>query len=241
MRRSRDSREGTPAYEQWKIERAAEIAAEQAAAASTPEAQFQATINELHAAERKEVLTGRISDVNLAKFGTVVRGRCSEEQKVLARTEFRNMATDYVRNQANGEMLCAMVDRNGLHPGNVNSYLLCHEILKLWGGYTTESDPEPEPEVAAPTSSRIKQWKPSEQADQKYAERLTKIVVYDPMTNIGYTEYDLEHKVDSKTELRLRRLMEGRIGNERYDEYMERRDIKAAQDAERDRIAAEEQ
>ena len=81
---------------------------------------------------------------------------------------------------------------------------------------------------------------PSEIAEAKYKSRMTEIVVYDPNTNIGYTEFDLENKVDSKTELRLRRLMEGRIGNNLYDVYLEIKDIQAQQAAEKARKAQEE-
>ena len=85
---------------------------------------------------------------------------------------------------------------------------------------------EPQPKVVAPAPEPLS---PTEQAEAKYKARMTEIVVYDPLTNAGYTEFDLENKVDSKTELRLRRLMEGNIGNERYTEYMNRKDWQAKQ------------
>jgi cysteine synthase len=71
-----------------------------------------------------------------------------------------------------------------------------------------------------------------------YRERLTKIVVYDPIDNKPYTEFDLE-QCDSRTELRLRRLMEGRIGSSTYDTYMEIQDIKQQQAVELARKLAE--
>jgi hypothetical protein len=234
VNRSRDHRSG-PAYEQYLIDRQAEIDAENAAAALTPEAQYKAAINELHADERNAVLHGVISDVNLAKFGTVVRGSCSEEQKVLARTEFREMATDYVRNSANGTTLCAMVDRNGLHPGNPYSYLLCHEICKLWGLYTTEADPEPQPttryadvEIVDPRSTLT----PSERAIYDHQQYIEKIVGHDE-TGRAWTEAELD-QLPSKDELRLRRLFgQGHRGSNLLTIRREILDIKAQQDAER--------
>jgi hypothetical protein len=242
MRNMRDSRANDPDFIAWQKDYQAEQDAAQAAAASTPEAQYKAALNELHAAERDAVLHGVISDVNLAKFGTVVRGSCSEEQKVLARTEFREMATDYVRNSANRTTLCAMVDRNGLHPGNPYSYLLCHEICKLWGLYTTEADPEPQPttryadvEIVDPRSTLT----PSERAIYDHQQYIDKIVGHDELGK-GWTEAELD-QLPSKDELRLRRLFEqGHRGSNLLTIRREVLDIKAQQDADRARQAAEE-
>ena len=81
---------------------------------------------------------------------------------------------------------------------------------------------------------------PSEIAEAKYKARMTEIVVFDPLDNRGYTEFDLEH-CDSSKERRLRRLMEGRIGNDKYDEYLERRNIQHALDLARAKAAEETQ
>ena len=230
-RSARDTREGDPAYEAWKIEHQAEV---DAANAADPEYQFKQAANIEAEANRQTALTKRLSGEYLAAFGNVERGRCSEEEKVAARVEFRATATDYIRTEANGKTLVDMVDRNQLHPGVVASYLLCHAILQHWSGYPDTVVPvEVEPVVIDPRT-------PSEKAAARYEERMTKIVVYDPLDNKGYTEFDLENKVDSKTELRLRRLMEGRIGNERYEEYMQIQDIKATQAADRASQAAED-
>jgi hypothetical protein len=251
VNRARDRREGTPAYEEWKVARKKEIDAENAAAqaaqaaadqaaASTPEAQYKAAINELHAEERNAVLNGVISDVNLAKFGTIKRGRCSEEQKVAARIEFRKVATDYIRNEANGQILCATVDRNRLHPGAVESYLLCHEILKLWSGYPevveqpAQPVAQPEPEVVArPVLTR------SEQAILDHQRFMEEIVGTDELGR-QWTALELD-QLPAKDELRLRRLFEqGHRGSNLLTTRREILDIKQQQDAERERIAAEQ-
>jgi hypothetical protein len=251
MQRARDRRVNDPAYIEWQREYqaeqdAAKIAADAAqaaadrAAASTPEAQYKSAINELHTEERNAVLNGVISDVNLSKFGIIKRGRCSEEQKVAARIEFRKVATDYVRNEANGQILCAMVDRNRLHPGAVESYLLCHAICKLWGLYTDEVAPveqpvaQPEPEVVAqPVLTR------SEQAILDHQRFMEEIVGTDELGR-QWTAFELD-QLPAKDELRLRRLFEqGHRGSNLLTTRREILDIKQQQDAERERIAAEQ-
>jgi hypothetical protein len=237
MRNMRDSRANDPAYIQWQKEYQAEQDAAQAAAASTPEAQYKAALDELHAEERNAVLTGVISDVNLAKFGTVVRGSCSEAQTILARTEFREMATDYVRTPANGTTLCAMVARNGLHQGNPYSYMLCHKILQLWAGYPDATVPVEQPEqttryknveVVDPRSTLT----PSERAIYDHQQHIDKIVGHDEFGK-GWTEAELD-QLPSKDELRLRRLFEqGHRGSNLLTIRREILDIKAQQDAER--------
>jgi hypothetical protein len=234
MNRARDHRSG-PAYDQYLLDRQAEIAAEQAAAAQTPEAQFKSAIDELHAEERNAVLNSLISDVNLAKFGTIVRSAFTEEQVDAAMEQFK-ADTDYVRSPANASVLVNFIVRNKLSAGVVGSYLLAHKILQLWAAYPDAATPAP---IAAPVPAPIVDPRtPSEIATANYRERMTKIVVYDPTDNKPYTEYDLE-QCDSAKERRLRRLMEGRIGNDRYDTYLEIQDIKQQQAAELARKLAE--
>jgi hypothetical protein len=235
----------SPAYQELLADRAAEAAelkrqqeAEEAARiAADPVLSFQKSTSELYASEQQAVLHGVVNEIYLASFGHCRKGTCSEEQKVAARTKFRETATDYIRNATNGATLCAMVDRNGLHPGDVESYLICHEILKIWGGYV---DDDPVEEAPVPAVEPEVVLTPSQKAEKDYEYRHTVIVVYDPVDGKGYTEYDLDTKVDSQTELRLRRLMEGRIGNNRYEEYMRRKDIRAAQQDETNQIATQD-
>jgi hypothetical protein len=251
VNRARDRRVNDPDFIAWQKEYQAEQdaakaaadaaqAVSDAAAAQTPEAQYKAAINELHAEERNAILNGVISDINLAKFGTIVRGRCSEEQKVAARIEFRKVATDYVRNEANGTILCSMVDRNRLHPGAVESYLLCHAICKLWGLYTDEAAPveqpvaQPEPEVIAqPALTR------SEQAIVDHQRFMEEVVGTDELGR-QWTAFELD-QLPAKDELRLRRLFEqGHRGSNLLTARREILDTKQIQDAERARIAAEQ-
>jgi hypothetical protein len=145
------------------------------------------------------------------------------------------------RNKKNTERFKAMISittglqefitLNWLDAQNHNTWGISFNILRNAGMI-----PPPLPPVVVEPAVVI----PSEAAEQKYKARVTEIVVYDPLTNIGYSEFDLEHNVDAQTELRLRRLMEGNIGNERYQEYMKRQDEKARQASETNRIAAQE-
>lgn len=132
------------------------------------------------------------------------------------------LSNGWKKSDKNARLLLTTLSEKGLTASLTNLRLVDAE-LKSKGLY-------PEPTTMTPT----------EISEAKYKARLTEIVVYDPLTNIGYSEFDLEHKVDSKTELRLRRLMEGNIGDERYTEYMNRQDYKAQQAAETNRIAADE-
>ncbi len=234
MNRARDHRSG-PAYEQYLIDRQAELEAEQAAAAKTPEAQYKAALNELHADERNAVLSSPISDENLSKFGVIDRSAFTEAQVDSAMEAFKS-TSDYVRSPANASVLVNFIVRNKLSAGAFNSYMLAHKILQLWAAYPDATTPAP---IAATVPAPIVDPRtPSEIATANYRERMTKIVVYDPTDNKPYTEFDLE-QCDSAKERRLRRLMEGRIGNDRYDTYMEIQDIKAQQAADLARKLAE--
>jgi hypothetical protein len=250
MNRARDRREGTAAYEAWKIDRQAELDTEkaaadaaQAAAAQTPEERYKAATNQLFSEERNVVLNGIIIDSYLAQFGTIKRGRCSEEQKVAARMQFRQTVTDYVRNNTNGATLVAMVDRNNLHPGAVESYLLCHELCKLWSAYVdadpVEEAPAPVAEVVpvevVPVLSR------SEQAILDHHAYVNDVVGTDEMGR-QWTEEAIDRELSAKDGLRLRRLFEqGHRGSNLLTVRREILDIKQQQDAERNRMAQEEE
>jgi hypothetical protein len=249
MQRTRNNNRGQ-AYQEYLADKAREDAeakaaadAAEAAAMQTPEAQYKASINQLFTQERNVVLHGGLSDAYLSQFkqfGTLKRGTCSESEAIAARVKFRETTPTYIRNNTNGATLVALVKRNGLLESDPVSYAVCWEICKIWGLVV---DADPVEEVPVPVAEvvpvvEVDTRTPSEIAEAKYKARMTEIVVYDPIDNQGYTEFDLENKVDSKTELRLRRLTEGRIGNEQYAEYMNRKDWQAA---ERARIAAEQE
>jgi hypothetical protein len=243
--RQQFDRQLSPAYTEYLKDKQAEadqaaadaVAAEAARIANDPVLSFQQSANTQAEVERNVVLNGVVNELYLAQFGHYRKGTCSEDQKVAARVKFREAAKDYIRNNSNGAVLVAMVDRNGLHPGDVESYLICHEILKIWGGYV-DADPIAEP--AQPVAEPEVILTPSQQADKDYEYRHTVIVVYDPIDGKGYTEFDLDTKVSSQTELRLRRLMEGKVGNNRYDEYMQTQDIKHQQAIETNQAADED-
>jgi hypothetical protein len=245
MQRTRNNNRGV-AYEEYLADVAKEQAEEKAAqdaadraAAQTPEAQYKASVNQLFSEERNVVLNGVIIDSYLAQFGTVERGRCSEEQKVAARIEFRKTATDYVRNDKNGEILCAMVDRNGLHPGKLSSYLICHEVLKTWSGYPEVVEaPAPVSEVVpvvevGPVLSR------SEQMVLDHHAYVNDVVGVDEAGR-EWREVELD-QLPAKDALRLRRLFEkGHRGSSLLDTYHEIKDIQQARDVEIARRGAEE-
>lgn len=214
MNRARDHRSG-PAYEQWKLDRQKEIEAE-------PEFQFKQAANAEAEANRKGVLTTRLNDEYMATFGKIVRPPFREDLVSYAMDKFKEQ-TDYVRSRKNAIMLVEFIERNNLSPADIGSYLIAHAILKLWNCYPDEVAPVEVAPVVVDTRT------PSETAEAKYKARMTEIVVYDPMDNRGYTEFDLEHKVDAKTERRLRRLMEGKHGNNLYDVYLEIKDIQHQQ------------
>jgi hypothetical protein len=244
--RARDSyeRHRSPAYAEWEADRAKEIAdakaqqeaAEAARIAADPVLQFQKSTNELYATEQQAVLHGVVNEIYLASFGHYRKGTCSEEEKVAARTKFRETATDYIRNKTNGATLCAMVSRNNLHPGDVESYLVCHEILKLWGGYV---DADPIEEAPVPTEEVAPVLTRSEQMVINHQKFMTDIVVVDEL-GTQWTAAMLD-KLPAKEELRLRRLGEkGHRGDSLMDQFYEVKDIQQARDLENARLAPED-
>jgi hypothetical protein len=167
------SRQQSSAFADWERERAVEIQQEQAAAdaaqAADPVVAFQKSANEAAAIERNNVSTGVLDESYLKQFGIVLRGEardCPEGEIVAARTEFRATTPDYVRNDANGQILCNFVTRTFLYPGAVESYALAHKILTLWGLYP-EVVEQPEQPVVEPVIEQ-EVLTPSQQADKNY-------------------------------------------------------------------------
>jgi hypothetical protein len=202
-----------------------------------PEEQYKAVTNQLFAGEQNVVLNGVINEAYLSQFGTVKRGRCSQGQKVAARTEFRRVATDYVRNDVNGAILCAMVARNGLHEGAVESYLLCHAVLKTWSGYPAVVEaPAPVAEVAPVVE--VDTRTPSEKFMVDQVNLDTVIAIVD---GVEISERYL-NSLPSRDELKIRRKLEkGHAGDSTFDTFLEIKDIQFERDADIARRAAAEE
>lgn len=243
MNRARDKREGTPAYEQWKIARQAELDAEKAAAdaaaAQDPVLQFQQAANQEAEVQRELVLHGVLSDEYLSHFGTIVRKPFNESQVEVAMDQFMTETTDYVRTRANAAVLVEFLYRNNLSPAVCGSYRIAHAILKLWVAYPDEVAPQPETryndsQVVDPVSLLT----PSEAAIYRHQQYCEKIIGHDE-SGRGWTMQQVD-ALQSKEMLRLLRLFEqGHRGSNLLTVYREIQDIKQKQDAERARIGAE--
>jgi hypothetical protein len=233
MNRARDRREGTPAYEEWKASRQLEIeeeqrqreAAQAEADAQNPELQFKRSMDAEAQAIRELILTGYVPDSILPGV-TRIGGRKVLEEPAIRNWKYFAESTASFHYYMARPLLNA-AERSDLAPVAPN-YLALHNLMLQYSAY-----PEPPAQPVVTETQMVQEPQqvltPSEIAEAKYKARMTDIVVYDPIDNKGYTEFDLENKVDSKTELRLRRLIEGKIGNEHYAEYMNRKDWQATE------------
>lgn len=231
MRATRDRRVNDPIYLQYLDDLAKEQAAikaeQDALADQTPEAMYERAAD----AEAQTILellrTGYVPEsvlpVERINGRSVVQSAKINNFKWFAENE-----PNFERWMAEQLIDCAF--RNDIVPVAPN-YKKLHELMLQCSAYEEPAQPVAQPEVEKPEQVLT----PSQLAEQHYMQRRTNIVVHDPVSGKDFTEYDLEHNVDSKTELRLRRLMEGRIGNEQYDEFLSRKDWQAA---EAKRIAA---
>ena len=240
----RDHRSG-PAFEQWKIERQAEIdaekAAQDAAAAQNPAAIYAATANAEAEATRQLVLTGRLSDTYMSGFGTIVRQPFTEAQVDTAMAQFMSEVSDYVKTRANAKVLTEFLYRNNISPAACSSYRIGHTILTLWAAYPDAEKPvaqQPVPQtVEEPAQSVLT---PSEQAVIDHQIYCEKIIGHDE-SGKGWT-MQMVDALPSKEMLRLLRLFEqGHRGSNLLTVRREVLDIKAQQEAERNRIAQEEE
>jgi hypothetical protein len=244
MNRARDRREGTPAYEEYLRDRQAELDAEKAAAdaaaANDPVAMAQRAMDAEAEATRALVLTGRLSDRFMSDFGAVVREPSFTEAQVEnALNEFKAQTPDYVQTKANAAVLVEFIYRNNLSPGARTSYRLAHKILALWNWYVDEVAPQIAQE-AAPVAEVVPVLSRSEQAILDHQKFMEEIVGTDEMGK-QWTAFELD-RLPAKEELRLRRLFEeGHRGSNLLTVRREILDVKQQQDAERARIAAEQE
>jgi hypothetical protein len=227
---ARDHHANDPDYIQWQKEYEAE---QKAAQAADPEFQFKQAANAAAEANRHGVLTMPMNEAYLATFGTIVRPPFDESKVAYFMDRFKN-EFDYVSSRGNARVLVEFIERNNLSPASLESFKLAHAILKLWRCYPDEFAPVVEEQPAQPVLSR------SEQAivdHQNYIERIVGTDEYGK----SWTDEMIDRELNAKDGLRLRRLFEkGHRGSNLYDVYREIKDIQQQQEAERNRIAAEE-
>jgi hypothetical protein len=235
MQRARDRRVNDPAYIEWQKEHQAELDAEKAAqavaAAQDPTVMYQQAANAEAGAQRDLVLNGVLSDEYLSQFGHIVREPFTEAQVSNAMEQFKAATPEYIQTRANAKVLIEFLYRNNISPAVCGSYKLADAIIRLWNGYSDEVAPQAEPEVAAEpvADSRTRLWSPSEQYKVAQANKDKVIGIVD---GVKITEKVLD-SLPSRDELLIRRKLEkGHAGDSNFDEYLERRDLKFAQDQE---------
>jgi hypothetical protein len=245
MQRTRDNNRGT-AHEEWKAARQKEIDAENAARAGAqtaaeaadPILSFQKVSDAEAQAALETIRTGYIPDSMLPGVERM-NGRVIANENA-AIQNFKYFADTTPSFQLwMGYPLLNAAERSDLAP-IASNYTALHNLMLVYSAYPDE------PAQVAASASAVEEpaqqvLTPSQQAERNYIKRRTDLVVHDPVTGRNFTEFDLEHEVDSKTELRLRRLMEGRIGNERYTEFLNIKDWQAKQQAETAAKAAAEE
>lgn len=241
MNRARDHRSG-PAYEEWVAERAKEVAEEQRlqkeAEAQTPEATYKRAAD----AEAQTVLellrTGYVPD-SLLPGAERMNGRVISNQQA-AINNWKYFADTCQTFQIwMGRQLLDASERSDLAPIAPN-YLALHNLMLSSGAYVEPAQPQPETryedvEIVDPRSL----LSPSEQAVYDHQKYIEKVVGHDE-SGRGFTEAELD-QLPAKDALRLRRLFEqGHRGSNLLTIRREILDIKQQQDAERERIAAEQ-
>ena len=242
MNRSRDNNRG-PAYDQWVIDRAAEVAEEQrqqaeaqaAADAADPVKAFQKSVNMLAEEIRTAILTGQRLTDDVLQIEHV-QGRSVNEDVAVQNVNW------WANNQGRAAgfqnyMFSFLYDFVKVNDGSptAETFQKCFQLLKDYNCL-------PEAPVAQPVITEVVAepvLTPREASIKKFNDDRTIVVVTDPETGREYTEHMLS-LLDSVTERRLRRIAENRIGSSNFETYL---DVKTAQferDQEIARRAAEE-
>jgi hypothetical protein len=241
VNRARDRREGTPAYEQFLIDRAAEAAEEQRlqaeaqanADAQNPELQFQQASNRLAEETRQVILTGYIPQSLLNVERMNGRKIVNVDAAVRNFRYFADNTPGFKKYMA--DALISAAERSDLAPV-APSYTALFNLMTEYNCFGEEpaqvAAPAPMEEVA-PVLSR------SDQAILDHQRFMEEIVGTDELGR-QWTAFELD-QLPAKDELRLRRLFEqGHRGSNLLTTRREILDIKQQQDAERARIAAEQ-
>lgn len=231
LQRTRNRRVNDPTFLEYLADQAKEqaaIKAEQdalaaAADAADPMKAFQKASDAEAEATLNIIRTAYIPESLLAVER--LNGRViANEQAAISNWKYFAANTPSFKPEYMGRPLLDAAERSQIIP-TAPAYTKLHELMLAFSAYV-----EPEQAVAPPPVEEVETRTPSEIAEAKYKARMTEIVVYDPIDNKGYTEFDLENKVDAKTERRLRRLMEGKIGNNNYDTFIEIKDAQFRRD-----------
>lgn len=235
MNRSRDNNRG-PAYDQWVIDRAAEVAEEQrqqaeaqaAADAADPVLAFQKASDAEAQAIRELILTGYVPESVLPVER--IRGRqVNESAKISNWKHFATTCPTFQRWMA--EQLIDTAFRSDIAP-IAPAYLALHNLMLQYGVYV-----EPVQEVAPAVEEPAQQvLTPSEQFKVNQVKLDTVIGIVD---GVEITERYL-NSLPSRQELIIRRKLEkGHSGDSNFDEYLERRDVKFAMSQEIERKGEE--
>jgi hypothetical protein len=244
MRATRDRRVNDPVYLQYLDDLAKEQAAikaeQDALADQTPEAMYKRAADQEANAIRELLRTGYVPD-SLLPDTERMNGRVISNQQA-AINNWKYFADTCETFQIwMGRQLLDASERSDLAPIAPN-YKKLHELMLQYSAYEEPAQPVAQPEtryedveIVDPRSL----LSPSEQAVYDHQQYIEKVVGHDEFGK-GWTDAELD-RLPAKEELRLRRLFStGTRGDSRLLEYRERQDIKAVQEAERARIAAEQ-
>jgi hypothetical protein len=212
--------------------KAQQEAEESARIAADPVASYQAVANAEAIQNLELVAHGVLHDEYLAQFGTVARGQTTHEQMDAAIKAFK-AEFGFVTN-ARAEAMTEFINRHMLSHGSVESYRIAAKVLSLWGLLPEHVAPTPTPVVEVVLT-------PRERAAEKKRAYHNDIIATD-WTGRKWTEKELDD-ADSSLALKVRRYEESghqHSENERYTEFLSRKDEQARQANETNRIAADE-
>ena len=236
MQRTRHNNRGQ-AYEEWKAARQLELDEEQrqrdAAAAQDPTVMYQQVADQEAQAIRELILTGYIPTELLHGVERINGRKVLEEPAIRNFKFFADNTPSFHRYMA--DALLSAAERSDLAPIAPN-YTKLHNLFLQYSAY-----PEPPVQEAAPAEEIPPVVLPrSDQAVVDHQRYLEEVVGTDEL-GTQYTEAMLD-QLDAKSALRLRRLFEsGHRGSNLLTIRREILDIKAQQDAERARLAAEQE
>jgi hypothetical protein len=245
MNRSRDNNRGV-AYEQYLIDRAAEVAEEQrqrdaaqaAAESADPILSFQKASNQVAEEMRTTIQTTRLGQDVLP--GDRINGRKINEH--VAISNFKVFATTQPGfTKTHGRQLLDMMEFQDLAP-LVENYKALFALMSEYALFVEPKQVAPQQETRytdAQVVDPVSLLTPSEQAVYKHQQYCEKIIGHDE-SGRGWTMQEID-ALPSKDMLRLLRLFEqGHRGSNLLTIRREILDIKQQQEAERE-IAAEQE
>ncbi len=235
MNRARDHRTNDPTFIEWQKEYQAEQEAAKAVVeAADPVLQAQRALDAEALAVQELLRTGYVPDSMLPGVERM-NGRVIANEAAAIRNwkYFADTCPTFQHWMA--DALLSAAERSDLAPIAPN-YLALHNLMLEYGAY-------PEPPAVTETAPITEEpmHTPSELAVLKHQDYMTKIVGVDE-TGREWTDEAIDRELSAKDGLRLRRLFEsGTRGDSRLLIYREIQDIKAQQEAERERLAAEQE